>query len=318
MAKKPTKKTPAKKSVKPVNGKTIPKAPAKLAADGGVYKIMWRSELKPADYNPRQITPNAARRLRESIRLSGGLVQPPIWNTRTGSLVGGHQRLAQMDVLQADQGNTSDYQLTVCVVDLSPQQEIETNIRLNSPQIAGEYDVEALDELLAREDIDIGHTGLDMGFLEDLHIQADMDLPEWMLDPEDREAQEALEDDGIIDDMAEALDEVDEAEDEEDEQAVLDEIHRRKAHFNQQEGFNHQSGLSFRVVCPSDGTCEALLKHLGLAFVKGEYVDGMLLAEQLGIKEELQKILKKERPKKLKDFTLEDAETVRKRKVKSK
>lgn len=273
-------------------------------ADGGVYRRVHRSKLQAAAFNPRVMDPIAARRLRESIQRSGGLIEPPVWNERTGHIVGGHKRLEAMDTIQG----TDDYYLTVCVVNLPENEEIETNIRLNSPLLQGDYDAMLLDDLLVRPDVELEFTGLDLSFLENLHVEQEVDLPREFMAPEDLESDQAIEDEGIDEDLAEALDEVDQAEADEQKQAEIDEWKRRKAHFKQQEAFTHQTGLSFRVVCPSDKTCAALMEALGKAVVKnstGDYVDGMILAEALGIREKLQKILKEERPGKLKDFKLD-------------
>ena len=51
------------------------------------------SKLVPAKYNPRTITDEARARLEASIE-KFGLVQPIVWNRRSGNVVGGHQRLA--------------------------------------------------------------------------------------------------------------------------------------------------------------------------------------------------------------------------------
>ena len=53
------------------------------------------SELQPAPYNPRlELTRDDPhyRKLKRSIERFG-LVEPLLWNKRTGFLVGGHQRL---------------------------------------------------------------------------------------------------------------------------------------------------------------------------------------------------------------------------------
>jgi ParB-like chromosome segregation protein Spo0J len=68
------------------------------------------SELIPAPYNPRAISPEALAGLRGSVERFG-LVEPVVWNRRTGRVVGGHQRLK---VLQ-QMGET---ETQVVVVDL--------------------------------------------------------------------------------------------------------------------------------------------------------------------------------------------------------
>ena len=58
-------------------------------------RLMPIAELTPAPYNPREmLEPGdpAYRKLENSLR-EFGLVEPLIWNQRTGYLVGGHMRL---------------------------------------------------------------------------------------------------------------------------------------------------------------------------------------------------------------------------------
>jgi len=50
------------------------------------------ADLNPAPYNPRKISNRAMTGLSASI-VRFGLVQPVIWNEKTGNVVGGHQRL---------------------------------------------------------------------------------------------------------------------------------------------------------------------------------------------------------------------------------
>src|SRR5690242_11236629 len=49
-----------------------------------------RGKIQNAPYNPRIITPEARQKLKANIK-SLGLMQPFIWNSTTGNLVGGHQ-----------------------------------------------------------------------------------------------------------------------------------------------------------------------------------------------------------------------------------
>ena len=95
------------------------------------------SELTPADYNPRSITDAALKGLRASIQRFG-LVEPIIWNERTGNVVGGHQRLK---VLIADGEVGTD----VVVVDLPAVEERALNVALNNPAIGGDFTDEIRD-----------------------------------------------------------------------------------------------------------------------------------------------------------------------------
>ena len=56
-----------------------------------VIEQMHIAELDPAPYNPRTISPDALAGLRHSVERFG-LVEPIVWNRRTGRVVGGHGR----------------------------------------------------------------------------------------------------------------------------------------------------------------------------------------------------------------------------------
>jgi hypothetical protein len=112
-----------------------------------------RSALKNAPYNPRVMTDRARKLLKENLE-KVGLVEPPIWNKRTGNLVGGHQRLAALDALEG----TGDYTLTVAQVDLDAKTEKEQNVFLNNPNAQGDWDLEALEKMLA-DDVNLENSG---------------------------------------------------------------------------------------------------------------------------------------------------------------
>ncbi|MDP1660724.1 MAG: ParB N-terminal domain-containing protein, partial [Phycisphaerales bacterium] len=87
------------------------------------------AKLKPAPYNPRiELKPGdeVFERLKASME-SFGVVEPIVWNQRTGHVVGGHQRLAVMVEL----GHTS---AEVVVVHLTPAREKALNLALNKIQ----------------------------------------------------------------------------------------------------------------------------------------------------------------------------------------
>ncbi|MFT7653910.1 MAG: hypothetical protein ACI9UU_003024, partial [Candidatus Azotimanducaceae bacterium] len=89
------------------------------------------SDLIPADYNPRDISETALQGLRNSVERFG-LVEPIVWNKRTGKVVGGHQRLK---VLQ----QMGELETQVAVVDLNETEEKALNVALNNPAIAGDF-----------------------------------------------------------------------------------------------------------------------------------------------------------------------------------
>lgn len=115
-------------------------------------------ELKAAEYNPRKdLRPGDAEyeKLKRSIQ-EFGYVEPVIWNKRTGTVVGGHQRLKVMKDL--------GYEEVDCVVvDLDEKKEKALNIALN--KISGEWDNDLLANLLKDLDgsgYDITLTGFDL------------------------------------------------------------------------------------------------------------------------------------------------------------
>lgn len=91
-------------------------------------------QLNPAPYNPRAISPASRDALAASLDRFG-LVQPIVWNERTGNVVGGHQRLA----ILAERGLE---ETEVVVVDLDEEDEKALNVALNSPGLAGDFTAE--------------------------------------------------------------------------------------------------------------------------------------------------------------------------------
>ena len=129
-----------------------------------------RSDIKNAPYNPRIMDKKAKERLRKNIA-KHGLVSALTWNRRTGNLVGGHQRLEQLDALEKNK----DYELTVCVVDVDEREEATLNVQLNNPSMQGEWDFDKLAMMSEDFDLDLSE---DLGFTE-----SDIDF---MFDGDDR------------------------------------------------------------------------------------------------------------------------------------
>lgn len=122
------------------------------------YREIHRRELKNAEYNPRRISDEAKRKLRNNLKIRG-LMGAPVWNPTTGNLVGGHQRVNQLDALEG----TDNYMIRVLVVPMDEKTEKEQNIFLNNPLSQGEWDYEKLEEMFKTPDIEIDSTGFDMG-----------------------------------------------------------------------------------------------------------------------------------------------------------
>lgn len=92
------------------------------------------SDLKPAPYNPRKSNEKQEANLKKSLE-KFGVVEPIVFNKRTGYIVGGHFRIRELKKL--------GYKEVDCViVDLNEDDEKELNIRLNAN--TGEWDYDKL------------------------------------------------------------------------------------------------------------------------------------------------------------------------------
>ena len=114
-------------------------------------------DLKPATYNPRQISTKQYNDLKASVK-KFGLVDPIIINQNGNVVVGGHQRLKICKELK-------HIEIDCVVLDLSKEEERELNIRLNKN--TGDFDM----DILANE-FDIDEL-TDWGFK---HIDLDINI----------------------------------------------------------------------------------------------------------------------------------------------
>ena len=118
-------------------------------------RIMPIADLKDHPQNPRSIEDSALQGLMRSIE-EFGLIEPIIWNQRTGHIVGGHQRKKALEI--------AGYKETqVLVVDFDPEKEMLANLSLNNPKIQGDYTPGAVGLI---EEI-LGH---DAGVIFDLRL----------------------------------------------------------------------------------------------------------------------------------------------------
>ena len=134
----------------------------KTMVNGDMQIVKYRAEdIISAEYNPRQLSKNQYKDLKDSMTRFG-IVDPLIINVnkdRKNILVGGHQRLkvaADMEIKEIP-----------CVeVDLSLDQEKELNIRLNKN--SGEWDWNLLANNFNNKDlISWGFTEDEMSFFEE-------------------------------------------------------------------------------------------------------------------------------------------------------
>lgn len=205
-----------------------------------------RGQIHGAEYNPRVISEDAKKRLRRMLA-KYGLVQPLVWNRRTGNLVAGHQRLSALDTLERSQS----YSLQVAVVDLNEREEKILNVQLNNPSMQGDWDMDKLTELALEGDV----SPAEMGFSEgDIAVMfgGDERLDELMGDVEGvTEAKNTLRE--IKEHRAESMSKMQEAQ---------------------------AADFYFTVVCETEAQKKAILKALGVpeweAFAPGKYLAGVL------------------------------------------
>ena len=129
------------------------------------------NKLKPATYNPRQISKKQYNDLKDSI-VKFGLVDPIILN-KDFTVIGGHQRLKVCKELK--------YKDIDCVVlDLTKEEERELNIRLNKS--GGEFDMDILANEFDIEELkDWGFKEIELGLNIDKIIEGNTEddhLPE--------------------------------------------------------------------------------------------------------------------------------------------
>lgn len=130
-------------------------------------RTMALSDLDPAPYNPRKISKRAFRGLGSSIDTLG-MLEPIIWNERSGQIVGGHQRYRAL----LDMGET---ETDVVVVDLDGHDEVALNIALNSKTVRGNFTGE-VKSLLAKSEVQLGSRFQEMGLGE---LKKRMDKINW-------------------------------------------------------------------------------------------------------------------------------------------
>jgi ParB-like chromosome segregation protein Spo0J len=141
---------------------------------GFEVRILPIERLVPARYNPRRTlkpTDRAYRKLEASLR-TFGLVEPLVWNERTGHVVGGHARLR---ILQA-MGVT---EVPVSVVTLTDAREKALNVVLNNQEAQSRYDPDRLADILEELDDlpELEETGFDRATGPRLRLEPVEKLP---------------------------------------------------------------------------------------------------------------------------------------------
>ncbi len=131
------------------------------------------TELKPAEYNPRKITRNVLKALKDGIT-EFGLVDPLIVN-HDMTIIGGHQRFKACLEL--------GYKDIPCIVlDLPKSKEKALNLALN--KVSGDWDKSKLEKLLKEiETADFGLTGFSDDDLAKLLDDVQAGTPEYDIAP---------------------------------------------------------------------------------------------------------------------------------------
>lgn len=155
-----------------------------------------RSEIHPADYNPRSIDPEGKKNLKRSLKkfgVLGGIVV----NARTGyTIVGGHQKVLILDESYGFPEN--DYSLRVEVIDVDEATEKTINIALNNPAVGGTWDYDKMRELIPDIDYksaglteaDLSMIGVDFLLQTEQEIQIAGELNDLMAEANELRAQE--------------------------------------------------------------------------------------------------------------------------------
>jgi DNA modification methylase len=144
------------------------------------------NKINPAPYNPRKDLKPGDReyeKLKRSIQ-EFDIVEPLVWNERSGNLVGGHQRLKIL------RNELKAKEVEVSVVDLTPQREKALNVALN--KISGDWDLDKLRELLVG--LDDGTFDVSLSGFDDTELKALIDY----------DGKEGLTDDDSVPDSAQA------------------------------------------------------------------------------------------------------------------
>lgn len=238
-------------------------------------QIVNRKQLVGAPYNPRQIDENARKKLRANIK-KVGLIQPLIWNKRSGHIVAGHQRLAIMDGLE----RRDDYNLEVAVVDFDEKTEKEQVVFLNNEMAMGSFDLPKLESVL--KEIDFEAAGFDKLDLEVM-------LPGWAK-PQSPEARQQMSDvENVVADIEQARRDDAQAGDEVEGTENLEEIRRKKAQVrdegNDRNPENTDVEFFVVLVFPNRTASDEFLDMIHVDRSE-KYINGEMIANLIAKKEE--------------------------------
>ena len=221
------------------------------------FGTIKRSEISLAEYNPRIIDESNQKKLVRNIR-QNGLIEPVVWNKRTGVLVGGHQRIAA-----ADKIFRSDYDVPVAIIDVDERQEKILNVTLNNSTSQGEWNLNLLESMTLDNDIGFDELGFDKGDVEFMFgkdIMNELDEPEQAENDENGQSDEYYERTDSPE-LPDAPDEIDEVENEKDK---LAEFNEKKASFRRKDEDNTIIDFYTKIVFPDNETKQEFYKKANI------------------------------------------------------
>ena len=170
------------------------------------------TQIEPADYNPRTITEEARKKLRNSIE-TFGLVEPIIINTKNNRIVSGHQRYDILLDMLMESDNLAEREFDYLVKDdygyifdfnqlqiKNEDYEKALNIVLNNTNLMGDYNYQKLGTLLEELEFNgfnlefTGFDSLELSFYTDDEL--DFTNPFEYDDEEDEELEDYVDVDG--------------------------------------------------------------------------------------------------------------------------
>lgn len=111
---------------------------------------LMRSQIHPADYNPREIGESERSTLKRGLR-NFGLLGGIVVNKGTGyTIVSGHQKVSLLDEMAGFP--EKDYQIKAEVIDVDQKTEMEINFFMNNPSAQGRWNEPKVRILLGQID----------------------------------------------------------------------------------------------------------------------------------------------------------------------
>ena len=170
------------------------------------------TQIEPADYNPRTITEEARKKLRNSIE-TFGLVEPIIINVNNNRIVSGHQRYDILLDMLMESDNLAEREFDYLVKDdygyifdfnqlqiKNEDYEKALNIVLNNTNLMGDYDYQKLEGLLTELEFNgfnlefTGFDDLELGNFEQIDF-GDVDFGDDFIPEDEPSYDESIADD---------------------------------------------------------------------------------------------------------------------------